>query len=54
MYGIAGNAEATTELNAQEDDLPIHLEAGALAQDPSNAGALYGAYALLRSVAQRR
>ncbi len=30
----------------KEDNLPIHLEAGALAQDPSDAGALYAVYSL--------
>ena len=28
------------------DNLPIHLEAGALAQDPRDAGALYAVYSL--------
>jgi photosystem II stability/assembly factor-like uncharacterized protein len=31
----------------KEDNLPIHLEAGALAQDPSDAGALYAVYSLM-------
>ena len=31
----------------KEDNLPIHLEAGALAQDPSDAGALYAVYSLV-------
>ena len=30
----------------KEDNLPIHLEAGALAQDPSDAGVLYAVYSL--------
>ena len=30
----------------KEDNLPIHLEAGALAQDPRDAGALYAVYSL--------
>ena len=30
----------------KEDNLPIHLDAGALAQDPSDAGALYAVYSL--------
>ena len=31
----------------KEDNLPIHLEAGALSQDPSDAGALYAVYSLV-------
>jgi photosystem II stability/assembly factor-like uncharacterized protein len=31
----------------KEDNLPIHLEAGALAQDPSDPGVLYAAYSLV-------
>jgi photosystem II stability/assembly factor-like uncharacterized protein len=31
----------------KEDNLPIHLEAGALAQDPSDAGVLYAVYSLM-------
>lgn len=31
----------------KEDNLPIHLEAGALAQDPSDVGALYAVYSLM-------
>jgi photosystem II stability/assembly factor-like uncharacterized protein len=31
----------------KEDNLPIHLEAGALAQDPRDAGALYAVYSLV-------
>ena len=30
----------------KEDNLPIHIEAGALAEDPSDAGVLYAVYAL--------
>ena len=33
----------------KEDNLPIHLEAGALAQDPSDAGTLYAVYSLTPS-----
>ena len=31
----------------KEDNLPIHLEAGPLAQDPSDAGVLYAVYSLV-------
>jgi photosystem II stability/assembly factor-like uncharacterized protein len=31
----------------KEDNLPIHLEAGALAQDPGDAGVLYAVYSLM-------
>lgn len=31
----------------KEDNLPIHLEAGALAQDPTDVGALYAVYSLM-------
>ena len=31
----------------KEDNLPIHLEAGALAQDPSDPGVLYAGYSLM-------
>lgn len=31
----------------KEDNLPIHLEAGALAQDPTDVGALYAVYSLV-------
>ena len=31
----------------KEDNLPIHLEAGALVQDPSDAGVLYAVYSLV-------
>ena len=31
----------------KEDNLPIHLEAGPLARDPSDAGVLYAVYSLM-------
>jgi hypothetical protein len=31
----------------KEDNLPVHLEAGALARDPSDARALYAVYSLM-------
>jgi photosystem II stability/assembly factor-like uncharacterized protein len=44
LYRSENGSESWT---LKEDNLPIHLEAGPLAQDPSDAGVLYAVYSLV-------